>query len=65
MIGDGVADRPKAQLVAAFALLEQGHDALRALALGLIKINPRQRRHQHPRGPRVDRLTRVQITPKT
>jgi hypothetical protein len=38
-----VADGPQAQLIAALVFLEQGHDALRALALGLIKIDPRQR----------------------
>ena len=45
VIGDGIPDRPQPQLVAGLALLKERHDALRALPLGFIEIDPGKRRH--------------------
>jgi hypothetical protein len=43
VIRDRITDGAQAELVVAFALLEERHDPLCALALGLVEINPGER----------------------
>ena len=40
VVNDLVADAAEAEFVPALAFLKQRHDPLRALALGLVEINP-------------------------
>jgi hypothetical protein len=49
VIRDRISDSSETQLVATFVLLKKCKDALSALSLGVVEINPRQSRQLSPR----------------